>query len=91
MADLPEFRQHDRYGALDFVNEPFITSAMEIVAYLTDQRTDEQDATAKALTYIEPLKELLPSKRRYSQVTLAPDINGEYYGPRPIPYRRYYP
>jgi hypothetical protein len=78
-------------GQWDFVNEPFITSAMEIVAYLTDQRTDEQDATAKALSYIEPLKELLPSKRRYSQVTLAPDINGEYYGPRPTPYRRYYP
>lgn len=78
-------------GQWDFVNETFLSSAMEIVAWLTDQVSDEQTAAQRALEYLEPLKELLPSKRRYSQVTLAPDINGAYYGPRPTPYRRYYP
>ncbi len=76
-------------GRWDFVNETFITSCMEIVAYLTRQTTDEQDAVAKVQAYLEPLKARLPSKRRYPEVTMRPDLNGAYYGPRPIPYRRY--
>lgn len=76
-------------GRWDFVNETFITSCMEIVAYLTRQTQDEQDAVAKVQAYLEPLKGMLPSKRRYAEVTMRPDLNGAYYGPRPIPYRRY--
>ena len=78
-------------GQWDFVNETFITSTMEIISYLTRQTTDEQDAIAKVQAYLDPLTNLLPSHRRYAMVTMTPDINGEYYGPRPIPYRRWYP
>lgn len=78
-------------GTWDFVNEPFITSCMETVSYLTGEQNDEADAFAKAGKHLEPLKARLPSKRRYPQFQMSPDVNGPYAGSQPYPYRRYYP
>jgi hypothetical protein len=76
-------------GTWDFVNEPFINSCMEIVSSLTGERDDEQDAFAKVQQHLEPLKARLPSKRRYPQFQMTPDLNGSYSGTRPPLYRNY--
>jgi hypothetical protein len=78
-------------GTWDFVNEPFVNSCMETITYLMDETSDEQDAFAKVQQHLEPLKARLPSKRRHPQFSLVPDLNGAYYGPRPVPYRQIYP
>ena len=77
-------------GQWDFVTEPFINAALETIMYLTGQEGDEADAMKKAQSYIGPLKEILPSKRRYPQVTLQPDLNGPYRGSGSTLYRRNY-
>jgi hypothetical protein len=78
-------------GTWDFVNEPFVTSCMETISYLTGETNDEQDAFAKVQQHLEPLKARLPSKRRYPEFSLVPDLNGAYHGANPIPYRIFYP
>lgn len=75
-------------GIWDYVNETFTDSCMQIVSYLTGQISDEQVAQTRVKEYLEPLKARLPSKRRYPQYTIVPDLNGEYAGPWPTPYRQ---
>lgn len=80
-------------GEWDWVNETFVNSTMEIISYLTNEANDEKTAEQRVLEQLEPMKARLPSKRRYPQYSMTPDINGTPYGGsngiRRYPYTRY--
>lgn len=62
-------------GTWDWVNESFANNLTESSSYLTGDITDEQDMLARTIRYLKPLKEKLPSKRRYPEVKLVVDLN----------------
>lgn len=62
-------------GTWDYVNEAFINSVMEIVAWLNGDQQDRAIAVERINAYIEPLKTKLPSRRRYAEASLVADVN----------------
>lgn len=63
-------------GNWDYVNEAYINSLMEIVAWLNGDVDDRTIAVQRISAFVEPLKSKLPSRRRYAEVSMATDING---------------
>jgi hypothetical protein len=62
-------------GTWDFVNEAFINSVMEIIAWLNGDTQDRAIAVERINAYLEPLKTRLPSRRRYAEASLVADVN----------------
>lgn len=60
----------------DYVNEAFINSAMEIVSWMTGEYEDRDVAIQRIGAIVQPLKDRLPSRRRYPETMLMPDTNG---------------
>lgn len=76
-------------GTWDFVNEAFINSLMEIVAWLNGDEKDRAIALARIEEYVKPLRAKLPSRRRYPEMGFTADLNLGNGLPGSYPYNRY--
>jgi hypothetical protein len=76
-------------GEWDWANETFVNGVMETVSYLTGERDDEANAQQRVVEQLQPLKARLPSKRRYPQFTMMPDVNEQMSGSSSRPYSPY--
>jgi len=77
-------------GTWDYVNEAFVNSVMEIVSWMTGEMNDRNVAIQRIQGYVEPIKSRLPSKRRYAEMAMSPDLNGPGPGPAVTGRRRFF-
>lgn len=79
-------------GEWDWANETFVNGVMETISYLTGEKDDEANAQQRVIEQLQPLKARLPSKRRYPQFSMVPDVNEQPFGGASspfFPYRRF--
>lgn len=62
-------------GEWDFVNEAFVNSVLEIIFFMTGEYDDRDRSIQRIQSFVEPLKSRLPSKRRYPEMQIVPDLN----------------
>ena len=62
-------------GKWDWVNEAYVNSTLENIFWMTGEYNDLAVAQNKIAQIVEPLKRVLPSRRRYPETVMKFDIN----------------
>ena len=58
-------------GSWDYVKEPFIDSALELIFWMTGEQTDRAKSEQRIADVVGNLRKRLPSKRRYSELSFT--------------------
>lgn len=62
-------------GEWDFVNEAFVNSVLEIIFWMTGETQDRDIAIERIRSFVIPLRDKLPSRKRFRQVSLISEVN----------------
>jgi hypothetical protein len=62
-------------GEWDYAKEPFINSVLEIIFWLTGETSERDIAIQRIQSFVEPLKSEMPSRKRYPEMQIKPDLN----------------